>query len=152
MRLITAKSKGFPDGPKEAFNALESHLTTLKRRKFYGLSYDSDEGTDYYAGLVPDDELEELRFADLGFPTKEIEGGSCVRVKLLDWSSKIDQLGPAFGAMSDEYGFDATRPRMEFYRSMTELHLLLPVPSSIQPRSHANNGGQLRGPSRMARD
>ena len=142
MRLITAKSKGFPDGPKEAFIALESHLTTLKRRKFYGLAYDSDDGMDSYAGLVPADELEEQRFAELGFPTKEIEGGSCARVKLLDWSSKIDQLGPTFGAMSDGYGTDPTRPHMEFYRSMNELHLLLPVPSSIQPRSRANSGEQ----------
>ena len=128
LRLITAKSKGFPEGPKEAFNALESLLKTLKRRKFYGLSYDSDNGMDYYAGLVPDSEVEEQDFADLGFPVKEIEGGPCARVKLLDWSSKIDRIGPTFRAMIDEYGIDATRPHMEFYRTMTELHLLLPVP------------------------
>ena len=101
---------------------------TLKRRRFYGLSYDSDDGMDYYAGLVPVSEVEEQRFADLGFFVKEIEGGPCARVRLLDWSSKIDQLGPTFGAMIDEYGIDSTRPQMEFYRSMTELHLLLPVP------------------------
>ena len=82
---------------------------------------------DYYAGLVPDSEIEERRFAELGFPLTEIEGGRCARVKLLDWISKIDQIGPSIGAMIEQFGIDPSRPQMEYYRSMSELHLLLPV-------------------------
>ena len=131
LRLITAKSRGFPDGPKEAFDALKSHLPTLQGRKFYGLVYANGDEMEYYAGMVPDseeEEEEERKFAELGFPIREVEGGPCARVKMLDWSSKIDQIGPAFGAMKDEYGVDPTRPLIEFYRSLQEAHLLLPVP------------------------
>ena len=128
LRLITAKSKSFPEGNSEAMSSIESHLESLGGRKFYGLAYESEEGMDYYAGLVPSNEAEERRFAELGFPIIEVDGGACARVKLLDWSSKIDQIGPTFGAMIREHGIDTLRPQMEFYRSMRELQLLLPVP------------------------
>ena len=87
---------------------------------------------DYLAGLVPDSEIEEHSFAELGFPVVEVPGGACARVKLIDWSSKTNQIGPAFGVMIDEFGIDASRPQMEFYRSSTELHLLLPVPTEVR--------------------
>jgi len=129
LRLITVKSKSFPDGNGEAMAAIESHLKTLRGRKMYGLVYESEDGMDYHAGLIPEDETEEKKFVELGFEVLQVEGGSCARVKLLDWSSRIDQIGPTFGAMIREYGIDPSRPQMEFYRSQTELHLLLPLPS-----------------------
>lgn len=130
LRLITAKSAHFPEGNRDAFAALESHLKSLKGRKFYGLVYKTAEGMDYHAGLVPDNEIEERRFTALGFPITEIAGGSCARMKLLDWTSKTDQIGPSFGAMIGQFGIDPSRPQMEYYRSLSELHLLLPVPTA----------------------
>ena len=127
LRLITTRSLKFPEGNKAAFNALESHLKTLKGRKFYGLVYSTAAGLDYHAGLVPDNEIEERRFAALGFPITEIAPGLCARVKMLDWSTKTDQIGPTIGAMIQAHGIDPTRPQMEYYRSFTELHLLVPV-------------------------
>jgi hypothetical protein len=47
---------------------------------------------------------------------------------MLDWTSRTDQIGPSFGAMIRQHGIDRSRPQMEYYRSLTELHLLLPVP------------------------
>ena len=134
LRLITAKSVKFPEGNREAFRAIESQLKTLKGRKFYALVYKTEDGMDYYAGLVPDSEIEERRFAELGFPLTEIEGGACARIKLLDWTSKLDQIGPSFGAMIDQFGIDPSRPQMEYYRSLSELHRLLPVPVE-QPKA-----------------
>jgi hypothetical protein len=127
LRLITARSAKFPDGNRAAFSSLESHLKSLKGRKFYGLVYDTEEGMDYHACLLPDNELEERRFATLGFPITEIEPGPCARVKLLDWVSKTDQIGPLFGSMIEKFSIDPSRPQMEYYRSFSELHLLLPV-------------------------
>jgi hypothetical protein len=132
LRLITAKSKHFPEGNKMAFDSIETHLKALKGRRFYGLVYESESGIDYYAGLVPDNEMEECRFIELGFSIMEIEGGACARVKLGDWTSKTDQIGPIFKAMIDEHGIDPSRPQVEFYRSLRELHLLSPVLSEPQ--------------------
>lgn len=131
LRLIVAKSAQFPEGNTAAFNALESQLKSLKGRKFYGLVYSTGGGLEYYAGLVPDNEIEERRFEELGFPTRSIPGGRCARVKLLDWTSKTGQIGPMMGAMIKAHGIDASRPQMEYYRSLTELHLLVPIPCTL---------------------
>lgn len=129
LRLITAKSASFPEGNRAAFAAIEAHLKSLRSRKFYGLVYESEAGMEYFAGLVPDNEIEERRFAALGFPIIEIEAGRCARTKLLDWMRHTDEIGPSFGAMIEKHGVDPSRPQMEYYRSMSELHLLLPVPT-----------------------
>ena len=134
LRLITTRSAKFPEGNRDAFRAIESHLKTLKGRRFYGLVYENDKGMDYFAGLVPDSEIEERRFAELGFSITEIEGGACARIKLLDWTSKTDQIGASFGVMIGQFGIDTSRPQMEYYRSLSELHLLLPVPDK-QPKA-----------------
>ncbi|GEP40974.1 hypothetical protein [Brevifollis gellanilyticus] len=134
LRLITARSKQFPEGNREAFTSIESHLKTLKGRRFYGLVYEKDGALDYHAGLLPDSEIEERRFAALGFTITEIAAGPCARLKMLDWTSKTDQIGPSFGAMIRQYGIDPSRPQMEYYRSLTELHLLLPVPASSETK------------------
>ena len=120
--------KEFPRGNRAAFNAIESHLKTLRGRRFYGLVYGSESGMDYHAGLVPHHEIEERMFSELGFSITDVEGGPCARVKMLDWSSKTDQIGPTIGAMIGECGIDPSRPQVEFYRSLGELHLLVPVP------------------------
>lgn len=129
LRLIVCKSEVFPDGNKAAFSALESHLDTLQGRKFYGLVYETTEGMDYFAGLVPEEETEEAKFINLGFSIREVEGGPCARAKLFDWSDKTDQIGPTVGEMIKKHGIDSSRPQIEFYRSLSELHLLLPIPS-----------------------
>ena len=129
LRLIVSQSKSFPEGNRDAMQAIESRLSTLRGRKMYGLAYPSGGTMDYYAGLVPESEDEERAFQDAGFEVREIEVGTCARVKLMDWTSKIDQIGPTFGAMIEEYGYDPAKPQIEFYRSQKELHLLLPIPS-----------------------
>ena len=140
LRLITAKSMSFPGGNSEAFDSIESHLKSLRGRKFYGLVYESEGGMEYYAGLVSDNEFEEQKFEELGFGVLKVEGGDCARVKLRDWSSNIDRIGSTFGAMIDEYGIDRSRPQMEFYRSSRELHLLVPVPPQSQTKRAGNFG------------
>ena len=128
LRLITSRSASFPDENGKAFDLIESHLNTLKGRRFYGLVYPSNEGIDYYAGLIPDCEDEERKFDELGFSIKEVAAGPCARVKLQDWMSKTELIGPTIGKMIAEYGIDPARPQIEFYRSMKELHLLVPIP------------------------
>lgn len=131
LRLMTAKSASFPEGNRAAFESIEVHLRSLKGRKFCGLVYETNKGMEYLAGLVPDSEIEERKFAALGFEITEVPGGPCARMKLVDWRSKTEQIGPCFGAMIQEFGIDPSRPQMEYYRSLSELHLLLPVASGI---------------------
>ena len=127
IRLITCKSRSFPDGNREAFNTIESRLDSLRGRKFYALVYGAADGLQYFAGLVPQSVEEERWFTHHGFGIIEVEAGTWAQSKLDDWLSNTDQIGSMFDSMIAAYGHDPSRPQMEFYRSMTELHLLVPV-------------------------
>lgn len=115
-------------GPAGAMSLLESRLPTLKGRKFYGAFRLLPEGEEYFACVerVPSDDSQQMQL-DSGV----IPGGLYARRKLLDWQSLIaaGRLGQQFEEMIRLYDFDSSRPEIEFYRSMTELILLLPVRS-----------------------
>lgn len=119
LRLITVKAKSFPEGIRAAWQEIETKRK-IKGRKAYGVIREGE----YFAGLVSDGELEERV---TGLPVIKVPGGPCARIKLEDWQSHIAELGQLFAQMAAEHEADPTRPVLEFYRSFTELHLLLPV-------------------------
>jgi hypothetical protein len=113
-------------GPKAAFDALESKLPALKGRRFFGTVQMVDEDVVYYACV------ERLPTEDpvaLGLDAGAIPGGKYVRRRVFDWESvvaagKMKQIGDEF---AQDYILDPGRPTIEFYRSMKELHILLPL-------------------------
>jgi len=119
LRLITVKARSFPEGIRPAWQEIETKRK-IKGRKAYGVIREGE----YFAGLVSDGELEERV---TGLPVLEVLGGSYARLKLEDWQSHIAEIGPLFAQMASEHEADPSRPALEFYRSFTELHLLLPV-------------------------
>lgn len=131
LRLVVRQATEFPQGIKAAWQELEAPLTTLRGRKFYGLTYAEESGLVYYAGLEPQNEAEITR---LGLPTLSIPGGDYARVKLMDWSNHTDEIGPIFDELMRHYEMKPG-PTIEFYRSQTELHLLIPVSETSVDRS-----------------
>ncbi|MEZ5385597.1 MAG: hypothetical protein R3F13_08780 [Prosthecobacter sp.] len=123
LRLITVKAKSFPEGIRDAWREIESKRA-IKGRKAFGLIYDMPGKTEYYAGLVSDGELEERV---TGLHVVEVSGGPCARIKVENWNQRTGEIGSLFEQMTAEQEVDPSRPAMEFYRSFTELHLLLPV-------------------------
>jgi len=121
---VKADMKG--KGPAAAFDILESKLPTLKGRKFYGCFHETPEGEEYYACVarVEGDNPDSMQL-DIGI----IPGGKYARRKISDWESKVreGQLPRLFQEMIETYDVDLNRPSIEFYRSQTELQLLLPV-------------------------
>lgn len=123
-KLIVCHATEFPAGIKDSWDRLESKLASLKGRKFYGLTYFKDGELIYYAGLEP---LDENEVASLGFPTMMLKGGKYARVKLMDWNNHADEISDIFGELMEEYQKDPTGPTVEFYRSQSELHLMIPL-------------------------
>jgi hypothetical protein len=119
LRLITVKAKSFPEGIRAAWQEIETKRK-IKGRKAYGVIREGE----YFAGLVSDGDLEERV---TGLPVIEVPGGAYARYKLEDWQSRVTEIGPLFAQMASEREVDPSRPALEFYRSFTELHLLLPM-------------------------
>jgi hypothetical protein len=120
-------------GPAGAMKVLESKLPSLKGRKFYGAFRLLEGGEEYFACVerAPGDDP-----ATMGLEVGVLPGGLYVRRKLEDWERIIEsgKLGEHFEELIRTHKFDSSRPEIEFYRSRSELHLLLPVLSRDPPK------------------
>lgn len=124
VRLSVCRAETFPGGIPAAWQRLEERVGSLRGRKFYGLTLPEEGQLVYYAGVESRD-AEEVRA--LGFPTLTIEGGRFARVKLDDWPEHTAEIGPIFDYLMQTYLMQPDAPTIEFYRSQTELHLLIPL-------------------------
>lgn len=124
IAVMYIKSESGVTGAKETFDALESKLTSLRGRKFYG-TYEPRTG-EYRACVTLQSDDEPSR---LGLPTWTIPGGVYLREKMKDWASRVPDIGKTFAMMAEpaSHRLDESRPSVEFYRSESELILLLPV-------------------------
>jgi hypothetical protein len=128
IRVSRIKSGNGLVGAKQAFDTLESSMHGLTGRKMYGVFYPGTK--EYFACVMLDDEHPD----DMGFEQSTIPGGLYARMKIIGWASKIHELGAAFRALADAcvkngHEIDPLRPSVEFYRSFTELIIMIPVRS-----------------------
>lgn len=122
VNLVVSRADEFPSGIKAAWDRLESKLPSLKGRKFYGLTICEGSQLAYYAGVQP---VNDEEVASLGFPTMMIKGGKYARVKLFDWQNHTDKIGEIFGQLMEDFQLDPNGGSVEYYRSQSELHLLM---------------------------
>jgi len=111
-------------GSKEAFHTLESRLPSLKSRKFYGVVVGIPPNDEYKAcvALTEHDDPQQLRLTVATIP-----GGKYAKVKIKDWNHSLDKIGITFESLSKQFSHDNSRGSIEYYRSMTELILYLPI-------------------------
>jgi hypothetical protein len=127
---VLADMKG--GGPAEAMQTLESKLPSIKGRKFYGVFRILPDGEEYFACV---EKISTDDPAGMGLDEGRIPGGLYVRRKVFDWSTIIaaGKLPSISKDMVRHYDVDKARPEIEFYRSMRELDLLIPVNSRGPP-------------------
>jgi hypothetical protein len=124
LRLMVSRADEFPSGLQAAWDRLESRLSSLKGRKFYGVSRYEGSQLAYFAGVVPagDQEVQAL-----GLPVMTIKGGKYARAKLLDWRSHTGEIKQIFNELTRDFPMDPDGWALEYYRSQSELHLLIPL-------------------------
>lgn len=110
----------------KAFDQLESKMSSLKGKKFFGIF--NKEAGDYFACV----QLDENQPDAMGFETRTIPGGRYARTTIHDWPGKEQTIGPTFDLLKKEskesgHEIDSARPDIEFYRSQKELLLLVPI-------------------------
>ena len=120
IRVMWVTAEGGLTGVGEAWSALESKLPSLKGRKFYGAYHDNV----YRACVAIIDEKEAETF---GLPTWTIPGGKYLREKVADYRSRVEVIAETLEAMAREFRADRSRPEVEFYKSQSEIILLLPI-------------------------
>jgi len=124
LKFMYVQALSFPDGIQDAWDKLERPLSTLNRRKFYGISHIIDGAIEYRACVIPLDDSEPLR---LGFDIFTIPSGWYATKKLIDWPKHKHMMKIIFEELSNKYPLDNTRPYIEFYRSQKEVVLMIPI-------------------------
>lgn len=124
IRLMVSRADEFPSGLKAAWDRLESRLSSLKGRKFYGVSRYEGSQLTYCAGVVPTSDGE---VTALGLPTMMIKGGKYARAKLFDWHNHTAEIRQIFNELERDFPMDQNGWALEYYRSQSELHLLIPL-------------------------
>lgn len=117
--MYVASNNG-PADASIAFNKLESKLSSLKGRKFYGIFQNGD-----YKACVAITEFDDPN--NLGLPTYTILGGKYAKSKILNWEKHTKQIASKFEQLALENKIDTARPSIEFYRSQKELILFAPI-------------------------
>jgi hypothetical protein len=111
-----------PEGVQEAFDILESKLSSRRHRRFYGVFFHSTK--EYRACVRIEDGEKPMT---LGLTGWTIPGGKYKSQRLHDWQSKVSEFPEIFNEMVKGEKVDPTRPSLEYYRSMTECVLYLPI-------------------------
>ncbi|MBI5614019.1 hypothetical protein HY947_03785 [Candidatus Gottesmanbacteria bacterium] len=115
-------SKGLA-GAVNTFNILESKLTTLKGRKFYGVVYGKPPNETYWACVAKRDEKEVLDGCESG----KIPGGKYIGKRVNDWEDNIPEIGKAFQELMTKVTLDYNRPFVEYYHGMNYMIARVPV-------------------------
>ena len=124
IRLMVVRADEFPSGLQAAWDRLESRLSSLKGRKFYGISRYEGSQMAYFAGFVPASDQE---VQALGLLTMTIKGGKYARARLLDWRNHTGQIRQIFDELTRDFPMGPDGWALEYYRSQSELHLLIPL-------------------------
>jgi hypothetical protein len=124
LRLMVVRADQFPGGIQATWDKLESRLPSRRGRKFYGVSRYEGLQMAYFAGVEPTNDEE---VAALGLRTMVVKCGKYARVKLLDWPHNTDKIGQIFDELIRDFQVAPNGSSLEYYRSQSELHLLVPL-------------------------
>jgi len=124
IKIMYVQSENGVADSREAFNRLESKLPSLKGRKFYGLVFGIPPKNSYWAAVALIDS-DEARKA--GLRTGIIPGGKYVQERIKDWNENISKIGQTFQRLIKQNSVDSSRPSIEFYRSMRDMLVRLPI-------------------------
>lgn len=124
IKVMYVKSDNGIAGGRKAFDKLESKLSTLKGRKFYGLVFGIPPNDEYRACVETEDENESSR---LNLNTYIIPGGKFIQERIKNWNDNLHLIGETFQKLAHQYQVDNTRPSVEFYRSMRDMLITLPI-------------------------
>ena len=124
LNLLCLESPKGPLTAEQTFGLLENSLSTLKKKKFYGLSKLENNKLTYLAcvKIEDDDNINAPGLQEVHLPK-----GNYVRERITNWEKNLSQIPLIIDKISADNLVDPERYIIEFYRSEKELFLLIPI-------------------------
>ena len=124
LKLMYVKAELFPEGIKAAWDKLYSSVNSFKGRKCYGTSQCIGTNIEYRACVV---QLDGDEPGKLGLESFTIPASNYAAKKLMDWQSQLPRIPEIFDELSSKHEIRKDVPFLEYYKSDTELILMVPV-------------------------
>ena len=124
LNLMCLKSPKGLLTAEQTFDLLENNLSTLKKKKFYGLSKLENNKLTYLA-CVKIEDSDNINVP--GLQEVHLLKGKYVRERIVDWKKNLGQIPSIIDKVSTDNLVDPERYIIEFYRSEKELFLLIPI-------------------------
>jgi hypothetical protein len=124
LNLMCLKSLKGPLTAEQTFDLLENNLSTLKKKKFYGLSRLENNELTYLAcvKIEDGDNIHAPGLFELNVPR-----GNYIRERIAEWMENLGQIPFIIDKVSADNLVDPEKYIIEFYRSEKELVLLIPI-------------------------
>jgi len=122
IKVMYVEAEGGLSDVKQSWETLESRLSNMKGRKFYGTYKMKDKIYCACVAIKNEEEPQELNLAIWTIP-----GGKYLKEKIIGWSKRTEIIGETFDSMASDSDPDPSRPSIEFYSSQDEVTLLLPI-------------------------
>jgi len=123
LKLFGTKVETFPDGIKEAFDALLAIIPDGFSRSYYGVSYMDENGKIIYMAAA--EEKYEGEAEKYGCQRYIIEKGEYLSVTVHGWRKKVDCIKDVFAEMMEDDRADKGKPVVEWYKTETEMLCLV---------------------------
>src|SRR5437868_4241788 len=94
IKVACVRASSFPEGIMDAFQKLNSILSSSKQRTLYGISYPDKNGNIIYRAAA--EELNEGEAEELSLETFTIRKGQYISELLEDWRKDEMQIGKTF--------------------------------------------------------
>lgn len=119
VKVLCVKARSFPEGVLEAFQTIENLHPSMKTRTFYGISNPDETGKIIYKAAVV--EAYEGEGAQLGLENFVVEKGEYMTETIMDFTTKIPEIGLSFQRLLTTPGLDLHSSCIEWYKSSNEV-------------------------------
>ncbi len=128
LKVFGSQVKSFPNGIKEAFEALMKTIPEGKNRSYLGLSQFANDGSIlYYAAAEETFRGEGDKY---NYDTYTIEKGDYLTEAVHDWRKKTNCIKDVFHEMMQNIRIDKNKPCVEWYKSDDEMFCMIKMEAS----------------------
>lgn len=134
VMCITATS--FPDGIERAHIQLHAMLTEKERRRFFGVSWRTENGDILYKAAA--DEMDAGEAEKLGLETFTIKKGPYNSFYIKDFMQDVGSIKRAFKLLLSQHEVDPDGYCLEWYIGEDDVKCMVPLGPDYQPYTGLN--------------
>ena len=118
LSVFGKRVESFPDGIGKAFDDLVSIIPDGFTRPYFGISYMTEKGIEYYAAALEKVKGEAEKYNCQRYT---IEKGNYLTETIWDWRTKTHLIKDVFGSMEGRVHADKGTPCIEWYKNDSEM-------------------------------